>query len=115
MRSKTELWNAIRHSSQGFKHVWKGEVAFRQYLVFSIILIPLAFWFGDTNVERILLVLSVLLVLLVELINTAIEAVVDRISDEHHPLSGAAKDIGSAAVFLSIIMFLLTWLLVFFD
>jgi len=115
MRSKTELWNAIRNSSQGFKLVWKGEVAFRQYLVFSIILIPLAFWLGDTNVERILLVLSVLLVLLVELINTAIETVVDRISGEHHPLSGAAKDIASAAVFLSIIMFLLTWLLVFFN
>lgn len=115
MRSNKELWNAITNSFQGFLIVWKGEVAFRQYVVLSIVLIPLAFWLTDNNIERILMVMSVLLILLMELVNTAIEAVVDRIGSEQHPLSGAAKDIGSAAVFLSIVMFVVTWALVLFD
>jgi len=111
MRSRIELVNAIKHSWQGFKHVWAGEVAFRQYVTFSLLLIPLALWLGDNNMERSLLVFSVLLVLLVEMVNTAIEAVVDRIGGEHHALSGAAKDIGSAAVVLSIVMFVVVWVL----
>jgi len=115
MRSNKELWNAIKNSVQGFVVVWEGEVAFRQYVVLSMILIPLALWWGDNNLERILMVMSVLLILLVEMVNTAIEAVVDRIGKEQHPLSGAAKDIGSAAVFLSIVMFVITWLLVLFN
>ncbi|MCL4128285.1 UNVERIFIED_CONTAM: hypothetical protein GTU68_027958 [Idotea baltica] len=112
MRSNTELINAIKNSVKGLVIVWRGEVAFRQYVVLSLLLIPLALWLGGNNIERVLLIASVLLVLLMELVNTAIEAVVDRISTEQHELSGAAKDIGSAAVFLSIAMFVITWLLI---
>ena len=112
MRSKSELSNAIKNSIKGFVVVWNGEVAFRQYTVLSLLLIPLAFWFGGNNVEKVLMLISVLLVLLMELLNTAIEAVVDRIGSEQHELSAAAKDIGSAAVFLSIVMFAVTWLMI---
>ena len=112
MRSSSELINAIKNSIKGFVIVWKGEVAFRQYVVLSLFLIPLAIWLGGNNIERVLMIVSVLLVLLMELVNTAIEAVVDRIGSEHHELSGAAKDIGSAAVFLSIVIFVITWLLI---
>ena len=115
MRSSTELVHAINYSIKGFAIVWQGEVAFRQYVVLSLLLIPLALWLGDSHVERALMILSVFLVLLVELINTAIEAVVDRIGREQHELSGAAKDIASAAVFLSIVMFVFTWLLLLSD
>ncbi|MBX2847139.1 MAG: diacylglycerol kinase [Acidiferrobacterales bacterium] len=112
MRNQQELIDAIKNSLQGFVIVWRGEVAFRQYVVLSVLLIPLALWLGENNVERVLLIVSVLLVLLMELVNTAIEAVVDRIGSEQHELSGAAKDIGSAAVFLSIVTFVITWLLI---
>lgn len=115
MRSNTELMNAIKNSFKGFMVVWQGEVAFRQYVTLSVVLIPLALWLGDSNTERALMVFSVLLVLLTELLNTAIEAVVDRISSEQHTLSAAAKDIGSAAVFLSIVMFVLVWLVLLLD
>ena len=115
MRNQTELRDAIVNSFKGFVVVWQGEVAFRQYVILSLALIPLALWFGDSGVERALLIISVLLVVLMELVNTAIEAVVDRIGSEQHELSGAAKDIGSAAVFLSIITFVLTWLLILFT
>lgn len=115
MRSSGELVNAIKNSLKGFKVVWQGEVAFRQYVTLAALLTPLALWLGNNNLARALLVFSVLLVLLTELINTAIEAVVDRISSEQHELSAAAKDIGSAAVFLSIVIFLITWVLVLFT
>lgn len=110
MRSKSQLIDAVRQSWRGLVHVWRGEVAFRQYVVFALVLSPLALLLGSDNIERALMLLSLLLVLLVEIINTAIEAVVDRIGDERHELSGAAKDIGSAAVTFSIAIFLLTWL-----
>lgn len=115
MRSNAELINAIKNSLKGFAVVWQGEVAFRQYVTLSAILVPLGLWLGDNNIERALMVLSVLLVLLMELVNTAIEAVVDRFGAEQHELSAAAKDIGSAVVFLSIVMFVITWLLLLFN
>lgn len=75
----------------------------------AVVLVPLAFWLGQTPMERLLLIGSWLVVLIVEILNTAIEATVDRISDEHHKLSGQAKDLGSAAVFLSLVLVMLAW------
>ncbi|MCL1140803.1 diacylglycerol kinase [Shewanella pneumatophori] len=103
---------ATGFSVQGLKSAWKNEAAFRQELVLAAIMLPVAFLVDATIVERILLIFGLFLVLIVELINSAIEAVVDRISDEHHPLSGQAKDIASAAVFMSLAFCALTWALI---
>ena len=112
MRNNREFWAAARFSWQGFVLVWQGEVAFRQYATFAVFLIPLALYLGNSGLEKAVLIFSLLTVLLAEIINTAIEAAVDRIGEENHPLSGAAKDLGSAAVFLSVVMFAVVWLLV---
>lgn len=97
---------------QGLKLAWKHEAAFRQELILAAIMLPVALLVDVTTVERILLILGLFVVLIVELLNSAIEAVVDRISDEIHPLSGQAKDIASAAVFMSLFFCGLTWLLI---
>ena len=109
------LAGAVRNSLAGLADAVGSEAAFRQELILAAILVPLAFWAGDTGVERALLVGSVLLVLVVELLNSAIEATVDRISLERHPLAKRAKDLGSAAVMLSLAMAALTWLLILLD
>jgi diacylglycerol kinase (ATP) len=96
----------------GFRACFKHEEALRQETYALIFLIPLGLWLGNSGVERALLIGSLLLVPLVELLNSAVEAVVDRFGGEHHKLSGRAKDIASAAVFLSITMAMITWLLV---
>lgn len=101
--------NATRFSAQGFAQAWKHESAFRQELVLVIIMTPAAIWLGGTVVERALLIGVLLLVLIVELFNSAIEAAIDRHGDEHHELSGRAKDMGSAAVFVSLVIVLLVW------
>ena len=88
---------------------WHGEEAFRQEVVLAIVLVPLAIWLGQSNLERLLLVASWMLVMIVEILNTAVEATVDRISDERHRLSGEAKDLGSAAVFLTLMLAALVW------
>ena len=89
-----------------------GGLAWRQELAFAALVIPVGLWLGHTGVERALLVGPVLLILVVELINSAIEATVDRIGFERHALAGLAKDIGSAAVFMSFVLFGVVWLLV---
>ncbi len=104
--------NAFGYSMQGFKAAFKHEEAFRQELLLVLILLPLAFYLDVTTVERVLLVLTALFVLVVEILNSAIEAVVDRFGDEHHELSGRAKDMGSAAVWLALVMLLLTWIMI---
>ena len=104
--------NAIFFSFAGFKATWKHEEAFRQEVIVFIAVIPLAIWLAETNIELVLLIVSVGLVLVVELLNSAIEAVVDRIGVEYHELAGRAKDIGSAAVMLSIMLSIVTWLLI---
>jgi len=104
--------NAILFSIKGFKAAWKHEEAFRQEVLAFIIAVPSAFWLTDNNIERILLIASVVLVMIVELINSAVEAVVDRIGVEYHELAGRAKDIGSAAVMLSIMLAIATWSLI---
>lgn len=106
---------ATKFSIQGLIAGWKNEAAFREELILSIILIPVALLLPVSTTETILLIATVFLVLITELINSAIEAVVDRISDEIHPLSGRAKDIGSAAVFLSLLLAGFTWALIIFD
>ncbi|MGR9088499.1 MAG: diacylglycerol kinase [Gammaproteobacteria bacterium] len=104
------LLNACVFSAAGFKAIWTHEEAFRQEVLLFVITTPLAIWLGETVIEKLLLIGSVVLVLLVELLNSAIEATVDRVGLERHELSGRAKDIGSAAVMLSLIWAGVTWL-----
>ena len=104
--------SATRNSFAGLVEAVRCEDAFRQELILAAIFVPLAFWVGRSGVERALLVGSVLVVLVVELINSAIEATVDRISFENHRLAKRAKDIGSAAVMVTLAGAALTWLLV---
>jgi len=104
--------NAFGYSMKGLKAAFKHEAAFRQELLITLIAFPAAYWLADSWLEGLLLMSVIWLILIVELINSAIEAVVDRISDEHHELSGRAKDIGSGAVLLSFILAIATWLIV---
>lgn len=104
------LIHSTGYSIKGLKAAFQHEAAFRQELALCLILIPTALWLGQTAVERLLLIGCCLLVLIIELINSAIEAVVDRIGPEFHELSGRAKDIGSAAVFIALALASMTWL-----
>jgi diacylglycerol kinase (ATP) len=106
------LINAFGYSLAGFRAAYKHEDAFRQEFRLAIILIPLALWLPATAIGKALLIASVLLVIIVELINSAIEATVDRISLENHDLAKRAKDIGSAAVLVSLINVIVVWGLV---
>ncbi|WP_024298487.1 diacylglycerol kinase [Methylomicrobium lacus] len=103
------LINACYFSAAGFKAVWIHEEAFRQEVLLFAVTMPLAIWLGQTPIEKLLLIGSIVLVLLVELLNSAIEAVVDRVGLERHELSGRAKDIGSSAVMLSLVWAAVTW------
>ncbi len=104
--------NACFFSIAGFKAVWKHEEAFRQEVLLFVVSTPLALWLTDNGIERVLLIGSIIAVLIVELLNSAVEAAIDRIGFEHHELSGRAKDIGSAAVSLSLILAAMTWALI---
>ena len=101
--------NAAFFSIAGLRAAWRDEAAFRQEVLLCVILVPAGVWLGQTAVERALLIGSCLLVLIVELLNSGIEAVVDRVGAEHHRLSGQAKDLGSAAVFLSLVLVVVIW------
>ena len=107
--------NATFFSVAGFRAAWRDEAAFRQELLLCVVLVPTAFWLGRTAVERSLLVGSCLIVLIVELLNTGIENVVDRFGEERHRLSGQAKDMGSAAVFVSLMLTLVIWSLIAWE
>ena len=109
------IWNAALYSMAGIRVALKNEAAFRQELVLCLVMVPVAFWVGDNAVERSLLVGTCLLVLVVELLNSAIEAVVDRIGADRHELSGRAKDMGSAAVFISLWLAVTCWGLVIYE
>lgn len=106
----TRVINAAAYSWLGFKAAYKYEAAFRQELWLCILLVPAALYFGETLTDKVILISSLLFVLIVELINSAIEAVVDRIGDEMHELSGRAKDMGSTAVFIAITIAVLLWI-----
>ena len=101
--------DATKYSWQGLKGTWSGEAAFRQELVLAVILVPLAFVLGQTTAEIAIMLLTLGIVLIAELANSAIEAVVDRISPDRHPLSGRAKDIGSAMVFIALLFTGIIW------
>lgn len=104
--------NAARFSWQGLKAACRNEAAFRQELVLAVLLAPLALMLGVNGIEKALLLSTLLLVLIVELLNSAVETVVDRLGVEHHELSGRAKDMGSAAVFVALANVVLVWTLV---
>lgn len=104
--------DATGYSFKGLKAAWKYEAAFRQELVMAVVGIPVAYWLAATRVDFLWLILPLFLVVLAELTNSAIEAVVDRISDEHHELSGRAKDIGSALVFVSLVFLVVVWVVI---
>ena len=103
---------ACRYSWQGFVHSWREEAAFRQEVALAVVVVPAGIVLGGSGVERVLLILPMVLILIVELLNSAIEAVVDRSGTERHPLAGMAKDMGSAAVMLSFGLLGLVWLLI---
>jgi len=106
------LYRAFWWSMSGLKATFQHEAAFRQELLLCLILVPMAFYLGKTGVQKILLLGSLVLVLIVELLNSAVEATVDRIGKEDHELAGRAKDMGSAAVLLSLLNVGVVWLLV---
>lgn len=106
------IWKATLYSLQGLDAAWRNESAFRQECVIALLLLPISFWIANSWVEVAVLMGVCFLVLIVELLNSAIEAVVDRVGHEHHDLAGQAKDMGSAAVMLSLIMAAGTWLLI---
>ena len=111
-RGFTRVIRALGSSVQGLAGAFRDEAAFRQELACALVVIPLGLWLGRNGVERAVLIGPVFLILIVELINSAIEATVDRIGLERHALAGLAKDIGSAAVFMSFILLGTVWLLV---
>lgn len=115
-KGKNKGWRRVVHafgySMKGFKVCFESEEAFRQEITLLLILIPLGFWLGDTPVERAMLVGSLLIVPIVELLNSAIEANVDRIGTERNELSARAKDIASAAVFSSIVFSIVVWAMI---
>ena len=109
------IWDAAGFSLNGIKAAWRNEAAFRQEFFLVLVLLPCAWWVGTTMTQKVLLVFSLLLVLVVELLNSAIETVVDRIGTDHHDLSGRAKDLGSAAVMMSLIAAAVVWGMVAWD
>jgi diacylglycerol kinase (ATP) len=106
------LSRAFGSTFRGFAAAWREEEAFRQECLLALVVLPLGLWLGENGIERALLVGPMLLILIVELLNSAVEATVDRIGIERHPLSGIAKELGSAAVFVAFLLLALNWILV---
>ncbi|MBS1140915.1 MAG: diacylglycerol kinase [Proteobacteria bacterium] len=105
----TRLWNALGYSRDGLSAAWKNEAAFREEVLLAAITIPLAFYLGKSGIDRALMVGSIILILIVEILNSGLEAVVDKASPEKHELAKRAKDMGSAAVLLSLINAAAIW------
>jgi len=110
----TRLMNAFGYSLEGFKAAFKHEDAFRQEVFLAIVLVPLALFLNVSAFEKALMIFSVIFVLIVELLNSAVEAAVDHTSTERHTLAKRAKDIGSAAVFLALVIVVTVWTLILF-
>jgi len=106
------VYLASVNSTKAFKWLLANESAFKQEMLILIVLTPLTFWLEVSRLEQLALVLSILFIIFAEVVNTAIEAIVDRIGLEFNPLSGLAKDLGSAAVLISLLIALLTWLVI---
>ena len=111
-RGLVRIMRALGASVHGLVGAFREEAAFRRELALATLVIPLGLWLGHSGVERALLIAPMLLILIVELLNSAIEATVDRIGFERHKLAGLAKDIGSAAVLMSFVLLTAVWLLV---
>lgn len=110
----TRLIKASGYSWQGIRAAWQHEEAFRVEIWLCLVMIPAGLYLGDTGMEKALLVASVILIPLVEILNSAVEAAIDRIGEEHHELSARAKDMGSAAVAITLVLTATVWLLVLF-
>ena len=111
----TRVWNAFHYSMAGLAAAYRNEDAFRQEVRLALLMIPLALWLPASGIGKALMIASVLLVIVVELINSAVEAAVDRVSLERHHLAKRAKDIGSAAVFVALVNVGVVWALVLFG
>lgn len=111
----TRVKDALGYSMKGLSASWKYEAAFRQEITLGLLLIPVAFWLAQTHIELILLISSIFWVWMAELANSSVEAVVDRTGSERHELSGRAKDIGSALVFISLLLLGIIWSIVAFH
>ena len=105
---------ASQYSWQGLRAAWQHEAAFRQELMLAVIGVPLAVWLAENKFELLWLILSLFILIIAELVNSALEAVVDRVGHEHHELSGRAKDIGSAIVLVSILLLVTIWSIVLY-
>jgi len=114
IKSFDRLSAALNNSFEGLKATFKNEEAFRQEIFLALILIPVAFYTGDTTVEKILLVSSLILLIVIELINTGIEVITDRVSLDKDELSQLAKDVGSAAVLIAFLNCFIVWLMILF-
>jgi len=110
----TRLWRATGYSLKGLRAAFQHEQAFRQEVYILLLVVPLGLFLGDGVLEKVLLISSWLIVMIAELMNSAVEAVVDRIGSEPHELSGRAKDIASAAVMVALVLAGLTWILLIF-
>lgn len=115
VRGLRRVFNAWRYSMQGLAAATRHEAAFRQELLLAAVLVPAAFFVGRSLIEVLLLLGTVFVVLIAELLNSALETLADAVSVEHHPLIGRAKDIGSAAVWLSLALLALVWVAVLWD
>lgn len=111
-RGPRQIWSALQWSMQGLKAAWRHEASFRLEACLALVLVPLGLWLGHGPLEKLALAFPVLLVLSAELLNSAIEAVVDRVSPEFSEFAGRAKDMGSAAVFVLLALVTLSWVLV---
>ena len=109
LRSPTQVLRALRWSLQGLRACWRHESSFRLEVALTVVLAPMGLWLGQTMVERVLLVSSLLAVIGMEVMNSALEAAVDRFGPERHELVGRAKDMGSAAVFVMMMNVVVTW------
>ena len=109
------LNNAARYSMQGFSFAWQGEASFRLEVLIAVVSVPIALLVDVSKLERIALVGSILLILIVELLNSAVEAAIDRVSTDPHPISGRGKDLGSAAVFVCLVFAAFTWGIIFWP
>ncbi len=108
-RGPKQLWKALRWSMKGFASAWRHEASFRLEASLVLVLVPVGLWLGHGGLEKFTLILVPLLVLSAELFNSAIEAVVDKVSPEFHELAGRAKDMGSAAVFVLLVLVAVSW------
>ncbi|MEO7067894.1 MAG: diacylglycerol kinase [Rhodanobacter sp.] len=111
-RGPKQLWGAFQWSMQGLKAAWRHEASFRLEACLAIVLVPVGLWLGNDSLEKLALIFPPLLVLSAELLNSAIEAVVDKVSPEFNELAGRAKDMGSAAVFVLLVLVVLSWALI---